>query len=316
MLLAGLGGLAALPARADTAYPSKPVRIVVPFTPGGSTDILARALGQALTEAWRQQVIVENKPGAGGSIGAEAGARAAPDGYTLLMGHIGTLAVNPTLYTNLRYKPLEDFAPIALVAMVPNVLVVHPGVAAASVGELIALAKAKPGSLTYSTGGVGSAAHLAMEYFKLRTGTDIVHIPYKGAAPAVTDLIGGQVSMTMTGAPPLLPHIRAGKLRALGVASRARLAQLPEVPTIAEAGVRDFEATQWYGLVAPARTPQPIVERLAADVRQALARPDVRQRLEAEGAQPTDLGPAGFQALIRDEIERWAKVIRAAKIEL
>lgn len=314
-VLAALAGLRAAGAGAQTAYPGKPIRIIVPFTPGGSSDILARAIGQALHEAWRVPVVVENKPGAGGAIGAEAAAKAASDGYTLFMGHIGTLAVNPTLYPKLPYDPIADFSPVALVAVVPNVMVVHPKVPARSVAELIALAKAKPGVLTYSSGGSGSAAHLAMEYFKLVSGTDIVHIPYKGSAPAVTDLIGGQVSMTMTGLPPLLQQIRAGKLRALGVASSTRLAQLPEVPTIAEAGLAGFEANQWYGIVAPARTPAAIVEQLAAEIRRSLARPELKKHLEAEGALPSNLGPAEFRQLIRAEIERWAKVIRAAHIQ-
>jgi len=314
--LAALAGMRSLRVAAQPGYPSKPIHIIVPFTPGGSTDILARSLGQALTGAWHQQVIVDNKPGAGGSIGAEAAAKSPADGYTLFMGHIGTLAVNPTLYTKLRYNPLTDFAPVALVAMVPNVLVVHPSVPARSVAELIALAKAKPGALTYSSGGIGSAANLAMEYFKLATDTHIVHIPYKGAAPAVTDLIGGQVSMTMTGLPPLLAHIRAGRVRALGVASSTRLAQLPDVPTIAESGVAGFEATQWYGVVVPAHTPAPIVDQLAAEIRHALASPELRKHLETEGAQPVDMGPAEFAKLIRTEIDRWAKVIRAANIQV
>jgi len=314
--LAALAGMRSLRVAAQPGYPSKPIHIIVPFTPGGSTDILARSLGQALTGAWHQQVIVDNKPGAGGSIGAEAAAKSPADGYTLFMGHIGTLAVNPTLYTKLRYNPLTDFAPVALVAMVPNVLVVHPSVPARSVAELIALAKAKPGALTYSSGGIGSAANLAMEYFKLATDTHIVHIPYKGAAPAVTDLIGGQVSMTMTGLPPLLAHIRAGRVRALGVASSTRLAQLPDVPTIAESGVAGFEATQWYGVVVPAHTPAPIVDQLAAEIRRALASPELRKHLETEGAQPVDMGPAEFAKLIRTEIDRWAKVIRAANIQV
>ena len=314
--LAALAGMRSLRVAAQPGYPSKPIHIIVPFTPGGSTDILARSLGQALTGAWHQQVIVDNKPGAGGSIGAEAAAKSPADGYMLFMGHIGTLAVNPTLYTKLRYNPLTDFAPVALVAMVPNVLVVHPSVPARSVAELIALAKAKPGALTYSSGGIGSAANLAMEYFKLATDTHIVHIPYKGAAPAVTDLIGGQVSMTMTGLPPLLAHIRAGRVRALGVASSTRLAQLPDVPTIAESGVAGFEATQWYGVVVPAHTPAPIVDQLAAEIRHALASPELRKHLETEGAQPVDMGPAEFAKLIRTEIDRWAKVIRAANIQV
>ena len=314
--VAALGALASLRALAQLPYPAKPIHIIVPFTPGGSTDILARALGQALTEAWHQPVVIDNKPGAGGAIGAEAAARSAADGYTLFMGHIGTLAVNPTLYPKLRYAPLKDFAPVALVAMVPNVLVVNPGLPARSVGELVALAKAKPGALTYSSGGTGSAANLAMEYFKLETGTDITHVPYKGTAPAITDVIAGQVSMTMTGLPPLLGHIRGGKLRALGAASRTRLSQIDSVPTIAEAGVRGFEATQWYGIVVPAGTPGAIVERLSAQIRQSLSTPELKKHLETEGAQPADMGAQEFGKLIGAEIERWAKVIRAANIQI
>lgn len=315
-VMAALAGMRAIEASAQVAYPTKPIHMIVPFTPGGSTDILGRSIGQALAEAWHQQVIIDNKPGAGGAIGADAAAKAAADGYTLFMGHIGTLAVNPTLYPKLPYDAVKDFAPVALVAMVPNVLVVNPSLPVRTVAELIALAKAKPGALSCSSGGAGSAAHLAIEYFKLATGTDILHVPYKGAAPAVTDLIGGQVSMTMTGLPPLLPHIRAGKLRALGVASGARLAQIPDVPTIAEAGVAGFEATQWYGVVAPAHTPGAIVDKLAAEIRRSLSQPGLKKRLEDEGAQPANMGPVEFQKLIRSEIDRWAKVIRAAKIQI
>ena len=314
--LAALAVLGASGARAQSKFPAKPVRIIVPFAPGGSSDILARSIGQALTEAWHEEVIVENKPGAGGSIGAAAAARAEPDGYTLLMGHIGTLAVNPSLYPNLPYNPVTDFAPVALVAMVPNILVVHPDLPAHNVKELIALAKSKPGVLTYSSGGQGSAANLAVEYFKLLTGTDITHVPYKGTHPALIDLIAGHVSMTMTGLPPVLPQLRAGKLRALGVASRTRLAQVPDVPTIAESGVPGFEATQWYGLVAPAHTPPAIVEQIAAEVQRALARPDLHKHLVAEGAQPANLALADFGAFIREEIVRWGKVVRAAHIQV
>lgn len=316
-MIQALGVLAAAPAVAAyaQAYPSRRISLIVPFTPGGSTDILARALGQALTEVWKQPVTIDNKPGAGGAIGAQAAARAVPDGYTLLMGHIGTLAVNPTLYPKLAYNPVRDFAPVALVAMVPNVLVVNPAVPARTVTELIALARAKPGALTASSGGQGSAAHLAIEYFKQASATDILHVPYKGTGPAVTDLIAGQVTMTMTGLPPLLQHIRAGKLRALGVASRTRLPQLPDVPTLIESGMPGFEATQWYGVVAPAKTPAPVVDQLASQIRRSLAQPELKQRLENEGAQPSDMGPAEFGRLIQEEIARWAKVIRAAKIE-
>ena len=317
--LAAMAVLAAevpLRAVAQTGYPASTVRIIVPFTPGGSTDILARALGQALNSAWKQPVIIENKPGAGGAIGAEAAAKAMPDGYTLLMGHIGTLAVNPTLYPKLRYDPVKDFAPVALMAMVANVLAVNPELPAHDVRELIALAKAKPGTLTYSSGGIGSAANLAMEYFKLETGTDITHIPYKGTAPALSDVIGGRVSMTMTGLPPLLGHIRSGQVRALGTGGRERLAQLPDLPTLAEAGVPGFEATQWYGIVAPAATPAEIVKRIAAQIEASVSEPDMKKHLEAEGAQPTVMAPEAFGKFIRAEIARWAKVIRAAHIEV
>ena len=317
---AALGALAMLcvaaPAAQAQGFPVKPVRLVVPFTPGGSTDILARSLAQALTETWKQQVIVENKPGAGGIIGAEAVARAAPDGYTLLMGHIGTLAVNPTLYPKLPYNAIADFAPVALVAMVPNVLVVHQSIPARTVSELIALAKAKPGVLTYSTGGTGSAAHLATEYFKLATGTDIVHVPYKGAAPAVTDVIGGQVSMTMTGLPPLLQHVRASKLRALGVASTTHLPQIPEVPTIAESGVTGFEATQWYGVVGPAGIPEPIVKLLNDTLNTVIATTEMKDKLAVEAIQPMPMSPAQFGQYIAAEIAKWGKVARDRNIQL
>jgi tripartite-type tricarboxylate transporter receptor subunit TctC len=294
------------------AWPSKPIRIVVPFTPGGSTDILGRAIGQKLAESLGQQVIVENRPGAGGSIGAEAVARAAPDGYTLLMGHIGTLAVNPTLYPKLGYDPLKSFVPVAWVARVTNVLVVNPSVPAANVQELVALARAQPGRLRYASGGNGSAAHLAVEYFKLQTQTDIVHVPYKGTGPAVTDLLGGQVEMMMSGAPALLPHVRAGKLRALGISSLQRAESFADLPTIAEAGVPGFEALQWYGLVAPAGTPEPIVARLNAEVNRALVTPELKARLVSEGAEAAPATPQAFGAFIAAEIERWRPVIQKA----
>ena len=312
--IAAMAGLQALPSRAQAAFPTKPVRLVIPFTPGGSTDILGRAIAQALNEAWHQSVVAENRPGAGGAIGADAVAKSAPDGYTLLMGHIGTLAVNPNLYPKLPYNPMTDFSPLAMVGLVPNVLVVNPKLPVKNLADFVALAKAKPGALNYATGGVGSAAHLAMEYFKLATGTDIVHVPYKGTAPAMTDLIGGQVSVTMTGLPPLLPQLRAGKLRALGVASAERLEQIPDVPTIASSGYPGFEATQWYGVVGPAKMAAPLVEQIAGEIRRALARPDLKKRLEDEGALPSNMGPAEFRTYLRSESERWGKIIGAAKI--
>lgn len=228
----------------------------MPFTPGGSTDILARAIGQELTRAWGQSVVVDNVPGAGGAIGADKVAKAPADGYTLLMGHIGTLAVNPSLYPKLPYNPVKDFAPVAWVARVSNVLVVNPAVPAKTLKELVALARARPGQLNYGSGGNGSAANLATEYFKLQTGTSLLHIPYRGTAPAVTDLMGGQIQLLFTGAPAVIGQLRNGQLRALAVSSPQRLAALPDLPTVAESGYPGFEAGQWYGVVAPAGTPE------------------------------------------------------------
>ncbi len=309
--LAAVAACGAVPLRAAEPWPTRPVRLIVPFTPGGSTDILGREIAQKLAEALGQPFVVENRPGAGGSIGATEAARAAPDGYTLLMGHIGTLAVNPSLYAKLAYDPARDFAPVALVARVPNVLVVHPSVPAQNVAELVALARAKPGALRYASGGNGSAAHIAMEYFKLRTGTDIGHIPYKGTGPAVTDVLGGQVEMIMTGVPAVLQQVKAGKLRALAVSSRTPVASLPGVPTIA-ATIPDFEAIQWYGVVAPARTPPAIVARLNEEINKALVTPALKARLDAEGAEPAPGPPAAFGTLIVAEIARWKPVIEKA----
>jgi len=314
-------GLAVMPfalaaGPADT-FPSKPVRIVVPFTPGGSTDILARAVGQKLAEAWGQPVVIENKPGAGGNVGVELVAKSAPDGYTIVMGHIGTFAANPALYRQLPYDPVKDFAPITLVAMVPNVLVVGPAVQSRSLAELIAYAKANPGKLDYGSGGNGSAAHLATEYFRMRTGVELQHVPYKGTGPAVADLLGGQIGVMITGALPLLPHIRSGKLRALAVASPKRLAILPDVPTIAESGYPGFAAVQWYGLFAPAATPKDVVAKINRDAIRALKDPAVAERLASEGAEPVGDTPEQFGAFVKSEIELWGKVIResGAKVD-
>jgi tripartite-type tricarboxylate transporter receptor subunit TctC len=306
----------ALPARAATDWPAKPVRLVVPFTPGGSTDILGRAIAQKLQEALGQPFIVENRPGAGGSIGATEVARAAPDGYTLLMGHIGTLAINPSLYKELSYHPLTSFEPVALIARVPNVLAVNPAVPARSVEELIALARAKPGSLRYASGGNGSAAHIAMEYFKLRTKTDIEHVPYRGTAPAVADVMAGHVEIIMTGVPAVMPQVKAGRLRALGVSSKTPVASLPDLPTIAAAGAMpDFEAIQWYGVVAPARTPPAVVALLNAEINRALSSPALASRLDSEGAEAAPGTPASLGALIANEIERWKPVIEQSHMK-
>lgn len=311
-----LGLLAAAPASAQTAsYPARPIRLVVPFTPGGSSDILSRAIGQKLSEAWGQPVVIENVPGAAGAIGAEKVAKATPDGYTLLMGHIGTLAVNPSLYPNLPYDPVKNFAPVALVARVPNVLVVHPSVAAKNVKELVALAKAKPGQLNYGSGGNGSAANLATEYFKLQTGTAMVHIPYRGTAPAITDLLAGQTQLVFTGAPAVMAQVKAGQLRALAVSSPKRIDALPDLPTVAESGYKDFEADQWYGIVAPAGTPAEIVNKLNTQINLALTSAELKTRLNNEGAIATPDTPAGFGKLIAREIARWKPVIQSGRVK-
>lgn len=314
-LLIAAAALATTLIHAQTAYPVRPIRIIVPFTPGGSTDILARSIGLELTKAWGQPVIIDNVPGAGGSVGADKVAKALPDGYTLLMGHIGTLAVNPSLYPALPYDPVKSFAPVAWVARVPNVLVVNPQVKASSVKELVALAKAHPGQLNYGSGGNGSAANLATEYFKLQTGASILHIPYRGTAPAVTDLMGGQIQVLFTGAPAVLGQIKNGQLRALAVSSPQRLAALPDLPTVAETGYKDFEADQWYGVVAPAGTPREIAGKLNAQINQSLGSPELKTRLTSEGAIATPTTPEAFGQLIAREIARWKPVIQSGRVK-
>lgn len=321
LCLAALGGLLVpLPSRAQQPYPAKPIRLVVPFTPGGSTDVLARAIGLELAQALGQPVVVENIPGAAGSIGAERVAKATPDGYTLLMGHIGTLAVNPALYPRLGYDPLRGFAPVAWVARVPNVLVVNPArLPAPDLKGFLEQARARPGQYNYGSGGNGSAAHITMEYLKLQTRIPLVHIPYRGTGPAVNDLLAGQVDALFTGAPALLPHIRSGRIRALAVSSPRRMALLPDVPTVAESGLpgtRDFEADQWYGVVAPAGTPADVVQLLNAQINKALQSPEVRARLAAEGAEATPATPQALGALIARELKRWAPVVKDAGIKV
>jgi tripartite-type tricarboxylate transporter receptor subunit TctC len=306
---------AATNACAQTLYPNKSIRLIVPFTPGGSTDILARAIGQELTKAWGQSVVIDNVPGAGGSIGADKAAKAPADGYTLLMGHIGTLAVNPSLYPKLPYNPVKDFAPVAWVARVPNILVVNSALPVKSVQDLVTYARAKPGQLSYGSGGNGSAANLATEYFKMQTGTAIVHIPYRGTVPAVTDLIGGQIQLVFTGAPAVLGFVKSGQLRALAVSSPKRLDALPDLPTVAESGYKNFEADQWYGVVAPAGTPKDIVQKLNLQINAALNAPELKKRLSAEGALATPDSPEAFGQLIASEIARWQPVISSGRVK-
>ena len=292
------------------------LRLVVPFTPGGSTDILARAMGPHLTPASDVSVIIDNKPGAGGSIGAEWVAKSKPDGLTLMMGHIGTLAINPSLYPKLAYDPIKSFEPVMGVARVPNVLVVSAKSEIKTLQDLIAKAKARPGHLTYSSGGNGSAAHTTFELLKLRAGIFVSHIPYRGAAPSISDVIAGHVDTTFTGSPALLPHIRSGRLRALAVSSSARLPTLLDVPTIAESGFPEFEADQWYGLVAPAGTPAAVIKRLNEVANAGLKNPDVVRSLTTEGAVALGGSPEAFAKLIAREIPRWREVVKASGMKL
>ncbi len=302
---------------ADPAYPNKPIRIVVPFTPGGSPDVLARTIGQKLSEATGVAVVVENIAGAGGTIGADRVAKASPDGYTLLMGHVGTLAVAPSVYPRLPYDPVKSFAPVAWVARVPNVMAVHPSVPANNAAELVRYLKANPGKVNYGLGGNGSAAHLATEYFKLVTQTFVVHVPYRGTAPSVSDAVAGQIQMVFTGAPAIIPMVKAGKLKAIGVSSPKRMESMPDIPTLAESGVKGlegFEADQWYGLVAPAGTSPDIVKKLNQLINASLGMPEITTRLKSEGATATPASPEAFGLLIQSEIKRWKPVVNNAKI--
>jgi len=314
--LAAALGLAAPPALAQGAaqYPNRPIRIVVPFPPGGFNDTLGRVLGQAFQKAWGQPAIVENKPGAGSAIGAELVAKAPPDGYTLLVVAFPFGLIN-SLHARLGMDVSRDFAPIAFCALTPNILVVHPSVPARTVGELVALARHKPGTLNYASTGTGSSNHLSMELFKAMTRTDIVHVPYKGSAPAVTDLLAGEVNILFDNTPNVLPQVRAGTLRALGVTTASRSSFTPELPTVAESGVPGFEVTTWTGVSAPAKTPRAIIDKLNADIIRALNSPDLRTQLTAQGADPTGSTSEQYTAFMQNEIVKWGKVIKAAGIK-
>jgi tripartite-type tricarboxylate transporter receptor subunit TctC len=318
--LVGLG-LAAVAApwgvRAQGGWPTKPVRIVVPFAAGGTTDILARALAPELGKAFGQTFIIENKAGAGGNLGADLVAKSPPDGYTLLMGTVGTQSINPALYPKMPYDATKDFAPITLVAGVPNVLVMNPARAASAritdVRSLIAYARANPGKLNMASSGNGTSIHLSGELFKTMTGTYMVHLPYRGSGPALLDLIGGTMDLMFDNLPSALPHIKAGKLVALAVTSSERSAALPDVPTVAEAGpVKGFEASSWFGLLAPAGTPAEIVNRLQQESAKALASPALKERLLAQGAIPGGMAPADFGRFIAAEAKKWSSVVKAS----
>jgi tripartite-type tricarboxylate transporter receptor subunit TctC len=304
-------------ADAQTAFPIKPVRVVVPFPAGGTTDLLARAASQKLSATWGQQAIVDNRPGAAGNIGAELVAKAPADGYTLLMGTVGTHAINASLYPRMPYDHAKDFAPVILVAGVPNVLVVHPSLPVNSVQELIAFAKANPGRLNFASSGSGTSIHLSGELFKVMTGVQMTHIPYKGSAPALADLVGGQVQLMFDNLPSSLAFIKAGKLRALAVTSAQRSPALPDVPTVAESGVSGFEASSWFGLLAPAGTPRDVVTKINADTQKWLASPDAKDKLAAQGAAAAGGSPEDFAKHIEAETAKWARVVKesGARVE-
>ena len=308
--------LAAVAAHAQQ-YPTKPIRLICPFPPGGTTDVVARIVAQGLSEAWGQQVIVDNRPGAGAVIGTEMAAKSPPDGYTVLLGSITTHAVNPALHRKLNFDAVRDFAPVTLVVSSPQLLAVNPAVAAKNVKELIALAKAKPGQLNYASAGQGSSPHLTFELFKSATGIDIRHIPYKGTGPAITELVGGQVQAMITGVVALMPHVKSNRLRALAVTSKGRVGVLPDVPTIMESGVPNFDVSSWFGVFLPAGTPKAIVTKMNAEVRRIVEAPDVKKRLIDLGADPETNTPEQFAAYVRSERTRWAKVVQdtGARVE-
>jgi len=297
------------------AWPTKPVKMVVGFAPGGGTDVVARVLAQRLTEMWGQQVIVENRPGATGVIGADAVAKSPPDGYTLLMGHVNSNAIAPNFFRKLPYDPLKDFIPVIYVGYVPNVLVVHPSVQAKSVEELVALAKSKPGQLTFASSGNGSTQHLAGEKFKLITGVDIVHVPYKGSGQAIGDLLGGNVSMNFDTMPPILEPVKSHRLRALAVSTPQRVPQMPDVPTFDEVGMKGFDVTNWYGVFAPAGTPKDIVMKVNADINKAMQNPETRAKLEQVGTQIGGGTPEEFAAFVKSEIAKYGKLVKEANIK-
>jgi tripartite-type tricarboxylate transporter receptor subunit TctC len=296
------------------SYPAKPVRIIVPSSTGGAVDGLARLVAQ-ISPSLGQQVIADNRPGANGAIGLELAARSPPDGYTLVLGFLGPLAVNPGLYKKLPYDPLKDFAPITLVAESPLLIVAHPSLPARSVGDLIQFAKARPGQVTYGTGGTGTGGHLTVELFRITAGVDLLHVPYKGVGPALTDVLAGHISLMASSPISSQPHVKAGRLRGLAVTGRARSPALPQVPTMIESGLANFESTTWFGILAPAGTPAAIVSRLNSEINNLLRQPEVRAQVGRRGADPAGNTPDEFAAHIKAEIAKWAKVIKAAKIE-
>jgi tripartite-type tricarboxylate transporter receptor subunit TctC len=300
-----------LPSQAQT-YPDRTVRIIVPFAPGGSTDIVARITSQKLSERFKQSVVIDNRPGGGGNIGSDMVAKSPPDGYTLLLGTVGNLAINPSLYKKMPYDPLKDLAPIGYYGSAPNILVVHPSLPPRSVRELIAFVRSKPGQLNYGSGGTGGSIHLAAELFKSLAKVDMVHVPYKGSAPALIDLLGGQTQLMFATMPPALPHVKSGRLRALGVTGTQRSPLVPELPTIAESGLAGYEITQWWALMGPPGLPPAIVTRLNSELNAMLQQSDVKERFTSEGAVTAPNTPEWLASFMKSEVVKWAKVVRAS----
>lgn len=317
-LATGLALLASASGAIAQTWPSKPVTWIVPFAPGGSSDVISRMVASKLAERIGQSVVVDNKPGGAGVIAMQAAQRATPDGHTIILGHIGTMAVNPSMLPSQPYDVAKDFSTVSLLATVPSMIGVHPSAPVRSLKELIAIAKEKPGTINYGTAGNGSAGHLAMEYFKQAAGLSkdsLVHVPYRGTGPMMTDLLGGQTQATFTGAIPLLPHVRSGKILPIAVGTAKRLDVLPDVPTVAEMGFPDFETSQWYGVLAPARTPKDIVDRLSKELAETLKHPEVVAKLAADGSVAVGSTPDAFAEFARKEAERWGQVVRTAGIK-
>ena len=305
MACAAIGGWA-------QPYPAKPIRIIVPFPAGGTADIMARVVGQKMTETWGQQVLIDNRSGAGGNIAADLAAKSAPDGYTLFLCTVGTHAVHQTLYEKLPFDPIKDFSAVAYIAGVPNVVVVHPSIPVKSVKELIGFIKARPGRINFGSSGTGSSVHMSGEMLKVMAGLDMTHIPYKGNPQAVTDLMAGQIELMITNMPSVIPYIQSGRLRALAVTTKARSPALPDLPTMEEAGLPGYESSAWFGLVSPAAVPRNIVSKLNAEVMRIVGLEDVKRNLASQGAYPLVMTPDEFGAFMKAETAKWAKIVKAS----
>lgn len=316
IIIAALAAFTVIAPAVAQNYPNRPVRFIVPFAPGGNTDVQGRLIAQKLTEAWNQQVVVDNRAGAGGTVGVEMLAKAPADGYTIALASFGNILVGPSLFPKLGYDPLKDLAPVVLVSQPPGLLVVNPGLLVKNVTELIAYAKANPGKLNYGSAGNGTWNHLFAEHFKALTGIQMTHIPYKGANPAVTDVIGGQIQVSFAPFPVAVPQIKSGRLRVLGVTSAQRSPVLPEVPTVAESGLPGYSAATWFAVLAPAQTPQPLITRLNKDINAALLRPEVKAAFAADGTEPAGGTPEQLRESMRTGIKQWGELVRKLDVKL